>query len=93
MDIPDLRQQWRELLVLEAQCKDLLRVDTAEGAEADQLHQHARKHQLVLQESHASSMHLSINLLDIYTSLKVFKKQIFFCSILILYMQIIYSND
>ena len=49
VDIPDFREQWRELFVLQAQGKDLLRVHTAEGAQAHQLHQHAWEHQVILQ--------------------------------------------
>lgn len=46
--IPDLGQQGRQLLVLESQCKDLLRVHGAEGAQAHQLHEHAWEAELVL---------------------------------------------
>lgn len=46
--VPDFGQQRRKLLVLEAEGKYLLRVDTAERAQAHQLHQHARKHQVIL---------------------------------------------
>ena len=48
MDIPDLRQQRWQLLVLEPQGEDLLRVHGAQCAQAHKLHQHARKAQLVL---------------------------------------------
>lgn len=46
--VPDLRQQRRKLLVLEAEGENLLRVDAAERAQAHQLHQHAGKHQVIL---------------------------------------------
>lgn len=46
--VPDFRQQRWELLVLEAEGENLLWVDTAECAQAHQLHQHAGKHQVIL---------------------------------------------
>lgn len=46
--VPDFGQQWRKLLVLEAEGEYLLRVDAAERAQAHQLHQHAGKHQVIL---------------------------------------------
>lgn len=49
MDVPDLREQRRQLLVLKPQGKDLLGVDGAQGAQAHQLHQHAWESKLVLQ--------------------------------------------
>lgn len=49
VDVPDLRQQRRQLLVLEPQGKDLLRVHRAQRAQAHKLHQHSREAQLVLQ--------------------------------------------
>lgn len=48
MHIPDLRQQGWQLLVLEPQCKDLLRMYRAEGAQAHQLHEHSWEAELVL---------------------------------------------
>lgn len=49
VDVPDLRQQRWQLLVLEPQGEDLLRVHGAERAQAHKLHQHAGEAQLVLQ--------------------------------------------
>lgn len=49
VDVPDLRQQRRQLLVLKPQGEDLLRVHRAERAQAHKLHQHAGEAQLVLQ--------------------------------------------
>lgn len=48
VDIPDLRQQRRQLLVLKSQGKDLLRVHGAQCAQAPKLHQHAREAELIL---------------------------------------------
>lgn len=50
MNIPDFREQRGEFLVLETQGEDLLRVDTAEGAETHQLHEHTGEHQVILRE-------------------------------------------
>lgn len=56
MYIPDLRQQRWQLLVLESQCKDLLRVHRAEGAQAHQLHEHSWEAELVLQGEKEAGM-------------------------------------
>ena len=48
MDVPDLRQQRWQLLVLEPQGKDLLRVNRTERAQAHKLHPHSGDAQLVL---------------------------------------------
>lgn len=51
VDVPDFREQRREFLVLEAQSEDLLRVDAAQRAKADELHEHPGEHQVVLQST------------------------------------------
>lgn len=48
VDVPDLGEQRWQLLVLEPQGEDLLRVHGAERAQAHELHQHAGETQLVL---------------------------------------------
>lgn len=54
--VPDFRQQRWELLVLEAEGENLLRVDAAERAQAHQLHQHAGEHQVILRRHLTASL-------------------------------------